>query len=100
MNKNGWNAIHYSSYFGYSEILDYILNKLNIKININIINNEGWTPLLLAVHKQHIECVEILMAYDGIDVNYKGAMGTALHIACKKIIEKLLLYYYIKQILL
>ena len=95
LNKNGLNAIHYSSYFGYSEILDYILNKLNIKININIINNEGWTPLLLAVYKQHIECVEILMAYDGIDVNYKGAMGTALHIACKKNnrkIASLLLY--------
>ena len=95
LNKNGWNAIHYSSYYGYSEILDYILNKLNIKSNINILNNEGWTPLLLAVTKQHFKCVEILMAYDGIDVNYLGAMGTALHIACKKNnrkIASLLLY--------
>ena len=84
LNKNGWNAIHISSYYGYSEILDYILNKSNIKSNINISNNEGWTPLLLAVFKQHIKCVEIIMAYEGIDVNYIGPMGTALHIACKK----------------
>ena len=95
LNKNGWNAIHYSSYLGYSDILDYILNKFNNKLNINIINNEGWTPLLLAVHKQHIKCVEILVAYDGIDINYKGDKGTALHIACKKnnrYIVSLLLY--------
>ena len=84
LNKNGWNAIHISSYYGYSEILDYILNKSNIKLNINIINNEGWSPLLLAVFKQQIKCVEIIMSYEGIDVNYNGPMGTALHLACKK----------------
>ena len=61
LNKNGWNAIHISSYYGYSEILDYILNKSNIKSNINLINNEGWSPLLLAVFKQQIKCVEIIM---------------------------------------
>ena len=83
LNKNGWNAIHYSCYFGYSEILDFILNKMN-KSNLNIKNNEGWTPLLLAVYKQNIKCIEILMGYEGIDVNYCGPMGTALHIACKK----------------
>lgn len=84
LNKNGWNAIQYSCYFGYSEILDYIINKYNIKSNVNITNNEGWSPLLLAVYKQHLKCVEILMAYDGIDVNYIGPIGSALHIACRK----------------
>ena len=84
LDKNGWNSIHYSSYFGYYEILDYIINKFNTKSNINIINNEGWNALSLAVYKQQIQCVELLMTYDGIDVNYNGPMGTALHIACKK----------------
>ena len=84
LNKNGWNAIHISSYYGYSEILDYILNKSNIKLNINLINNEGWSPLLLAVFKQQIKCMEIIMSYEGIDINYNGPMGTALHLACKK----------------
>ena len=95
LNKNGWNAIHYSSFLGYNDILDYILNKFNSKTNVNILNNEGWSPLLLAVHKQHIKCVELLVAYDGINVNYNGPMGTALHIACKKnnrSIVSLLLY--------
>ena len=94
LNKNGWNAIHYSSYFGQDEILDHIINKLNFKPNINIINNEGWSPLLLAVYKQHIKCVEILMGCEKLDINYNGPMGTALHLACKKnnriIVSKLL----------
>ena len=95
LNKNGWNAIQYSCYFGYFEILDYMINKYNIKTNVNITNNEGWSPLILAVYKQHLKCVEILMAYDGIDVNYIGPIGSALHVACRKnnrCIVSLLLY--------
>ena len=84
LNKNGWNAIHYSCYLGREEILDYFINKFSFKPNLNIINNEGWSPLLLAVYKQQIKCVEILLGSDNIDVNCVGPMGTALHIACKK----------------
>ena len=88
LNKDGWNALHYASYLGYYEILDYILNKYNTKpnasININLTNNEGWTPLLLAVFKQHVKCVEIILANENVDVNYLGDMGSALHIACRK----------------
>ena len=94
LNKNGWNAIHYASYSGNEEILDYIVNKINIKSNLNLLNNEGWSPLLLAAYRQQIKCVEILIASDNIDVNYNGPIGTALHIACKKnnrhIVSKLL----------
>ena len=94
LTKNGWNAIHYSSYYGNEEILNYIINKLTIKSNLNILNNEGWSPLLLATYKQQIKCVEILVSNENIDVNYNGPIGTALHIACKKnnryIVSKLL----------
>ena len=89
LNKDGWNALHYASYLGHDEILEYILNKfnnnkINSNININLTNNEGWSPLLLAVFKQHIKCIEILLNLENIDVNYLGDMGSALHIACKK----------------
>ena len=89
LNKDGWNALHYASYLGHDEILDYILNKynnnkINSNININLTNNEGWSPLLLAVFKQHVKCIEILLNIENIDVNYLGDMGSALHIACKK----------------
>ena len=84
LNKNGWNAIHYASYNGYAEILDYILNKLSVKSNPNITNNEGWSPLLLAVYKKHFRCIKILISMEAIDANYLGPVGTALHIACRK----------------
>ena len=99
LNRFGWNALHYAAYLGFDGVLDYFLRKystkLNINININITNNEGWSPLLLAVFKQHVKCVEILMSLDNLDVNYLGNMGTALHIACRKnnrqIVSKLIL---------
>ena len=88
LNRFGWNALHYAAYLGLDGVLDYFLRKystkLNINININITNNEGWSPLLLAVFKQHIKCVEILLGIENIDVNYSGDMGSALHLACKK----------------
>ena len=84
LNIDGWNSIHYLAYYGYSEILYYMFNNLIIKINPNIPNKDGYTPLLLAVHKQNIRCVEILMSINDIDVKYLGPSGTALHVACKK----------------
>ena len=89
LNKDGWNALHYASYLGHDKILEYILKQFNSKsnnnnLNINLTNNEGWSPLLLAVFKQHVKCVEILLANENIDVNYIGDMGSALHIACRK----------------
>ena len=95
LDKNGWNPIHYISFYGFYEILDFILNTLNIKIDVNIPNKEGFTPLLLATFNQNKKCVEILLSIDDINVNYLGPSGSALHIACKrnnpKIVSLLLL---------
>ena len=84
LDKNGWNAIHYISYYGYYEILDFMLNNLYIKIDVNIPNKEGYTPLLLSTYRQHDKCVELLLSINDINVNYLGPGGSALHIACKK----------------
>ena len=84
LDKNGWNAMHYISYYGYFDILYFMLNNLNIKIDINIPNKEGYTPLLLTTYKQHTKCIELLLSINDINVNYLGPGGSALHIACKK----------------
>ena len=84
LNKKGWNSLHYISYYGYSEILDFMLNDLAIKVNPNIPNKDGFTPLLLATHKQNLKCVELLLSISNININYIGPSGTALHVACKK----------------
>ena len=84
LDKNGWNAIHYISYYGYYEILDFMLNNLYIKIDVNIPNKEGYTPLLLSTYRQHDKCVELFLSINDINVNYLGPGGSALHITCKK----------------
>ena len=84
LNKNGWNSIHYVTYYGYSKILEYMLNNLVITIDPNIPNKDGYTPLLLATYKQNIKCVELLLSIENIDVNFLGPSGSALHVACKK----------------
>ena len=84
LNINGWNSLHYLAFYGYSEILDYMLNNLAIKIDPNIPNKDGYTPLLLAIHKQNVKCVGLLLSIGDIDVNYLGPSGSALHVACKK----------------
>ena len=84
LNINGWNSLHYLAFYGYSEILDYMLNNLSIKIDPNIPNKDGYTPLLLAIHKQNVKCVGLLLSISDIDVNYLGPSGSALHVACKK----------------
>ena len=84
LNKNGWNSIHYVTYYGYSKILEYMLNNLVITIDLNIPNKDGYTPLLLATYKQNIKCVELLLSIENIDVNFLGPSGSALHVACKK----------------
>ena len=84
LDKKGWNALHYVSYYGYSEILEYMLNNLLISIDPNIPNKDGYTPLLLATYKQNLKCVELLLSINKINVNFLGPSGSALHIACKK----------------
>jgi serum/glucocorticoid-regulated kinase 2 len=65
-------------------MLEFMLNDLIINIDPNIPNKDGYTPLLLATHKQNIKCVELLLSIDKINVNYLGPSGSALHVACKK----------------
>ena len=85
LDENGWNSIHYACYRGYNELLKiFFYTDINIKPNINLVNGEGWSPLQLAVFKKRLNCVEILLSIENLDINYIGPQGTALHIACKK----------------
>ena len=36
LDRNGWNSIHYATYYGFSEILSFMLNNLNIPIDLYI----------------------------------------------------------------
>jgi len=81
--KNGWTALHYSSYYGCSEITRTILKEY--KPNVNCLDKEGFTPIHLAIYKVNVDIVRILLSVQGIDINIREKkIGSAIHIACMK----------------
>ena len=88
--KNNWNALHYSCYYGNTDITSFLLRFNNISNPIheliNSLTKEKYTPLHVACYKQNAEIVKILLLYlRDIDINLIDNNGeTCLHIACKK----------------
>ena len=84
--ENGWNALHYSCFYGGEEMTETLIKLFNPSVEIiNGLTNDGYTPLHLACIKGHINIVRILLFLKEIDVNTINKKdGTALHIACKK----------------
>lgn len=76
----GWNSIHWSSYFGFIEIL---IELLKLGGDANLISEDEWTPLQLAAHKNHIEIAKILLNSEKIEIDRVTRRMTALHIAVK-----------------
>ncbi|MFT5859915.1 MAG: ankyrin repeat protein [Flavobacteriaceae bacterium] len=48
---------------------------------LNSLNENGFSPLILATYKHKVECVEFILSTT-VDVNYQSQEGTALHAAC------------------
>ena len=84
--ENGWNALHYSCFYGREEITESLITLFNPSAElINGLTKDGYTPLHLACIKGHINIVRILLFLKEIDVNIlQEKDGTPLHIACKK----------------
>ena len=84
--ENGWNALHYSSYYGREKMTQNLIKLFNPSAElINGETKEGYTPLHLACLKGHINVIKILLFSKDIDVNIKSEKeGTPLHIACEK----------------
>ena len=84
--ENGWNALHYSCFYGREEITESLIALFNPSAElINGLTKDGYTPLHLACIKGHINIVRILLFLKEIDVNIlQEKDGTPLHIACKK----------------
>ena len=84
--NNGWNALHYSCYYGGEQMTDNLIKIFNPSEKlINGLTNDGYTPLHLACIKGHINIVRILLFLKEINVNInQNKDGTPLHIACKR----------------
>uniref|UniRef100_A0A673K6B0 Ankyrin repeat and SOCS box protein 2-like n=1 Tax=Sinocyclocheilus rhinocerous TaxID=307959 RepID=A0A673K6B0_9TELE len=78
-NKDGWLPLHESAYYGSVKCL-----KILLKETINKQTNKSQTPLLLAVSRKHVSCVEHLLE-QGADPNLaNNQWETPLYKACEK----------------
>lgn len=48
----GWNLLHWAVYLGYGELVTELIR---LGANINIVSADGWTPLQLSAHTNHLE---------------------------------------------
>jgi len=68
--------------------------------NINVTNEKGWTPLVMAAFNQHMETVKVLVDA-GADVNHQSINGTTVFMYAKtKVLEtgEYLLLDYLLQV--
>ncbi|PIO32853.1 hypothetical protein AB205_0133030 [Aquarana catesbeiana] len=69
--KERESALSLASTGGYSDIVTLLLNQ---KVDINIYDWNGGTPLLYAVRGNHVKCVEVLLER-GSDITMEADSG-------------------------
>lgn len=56
----------------------------NLKFNVNVVNDYGWTPLMRAVFYNHTDIVTLLLKEEDVDVNAANNNGeTAFFLGCQ-----------------
>ncbi len=77
-----WESCRQGDVFAAQSILRSIeLNGSNMSEVINSTDNDGRTPLIMALEGNHADIVQILLTQNCIDVN-KGESNSPLHVAC------------------
>ncbi|XP_026854841.2 ankyrin repeat and SOCS box protein 2-like [Electrophorus electricus] len=85
-NKDGWIPLHECAYYGHVECLKVLLEAKPETINNRTLRNQ--TPLLLAVGRKHLACVQYLLE-KGADPNLANSQWeTPLYKACEKGFEE------------
>ena len=80
-NKGIYSPIHYASIYGYSEMMEDLMNKYNA--DVNLISSNGWAPLHLSAYKGNIKIVNLLLKFKKTNFDLiLPKIGTALHCAC------------------
>jgi ankyrin repeat protein len=80
VDRNGNLPIHYAIIYEDIEIFNLVLKNT---IQINLLNNNGLSPLHLSIIKKKYYAVEQLIKLPDININCQNKIGeTPLHIAC------------------
>lgn len=78
-----FSAIHYSAFYGYKEMLQYLIN--DYKVDVNALSVDKWSALHLSTYKGNVDIVNILIRFHETNCDLCLAkIGTALHLACKR----------------
>jgi len=59
--RNGWMALHFACSADYVDVVQYLLD--TVKVDINLIDSDGRTPLWLAAECNSVDTVELLLEY-------------------------------------
>ena len=88
-----WTALHYSAHYGHTNIVEYILERINDDPNkrdlANLQSNLGYTPLFVAItttldEKKKKNTLEVYLKYDTIDFKICDNNGLDIFDVCKK----------------
>ena len=76
-SQSGYTILHIAAYKGYTDMIKYMFefDKTDKKLNVNIKDKEGMTPLLysiISVEGPHIDTMRELLKREDIDVNIKS----------------------------
>ena len=79
----GCSSLNRAAQQGYLQIIRLLLKVTDI--DVNSVDDQGWTPLHKAVGANHPQCVKALLEAPGIDVNRVTSQGhSALNIAAQR----------------
>jgi len=80
-SSRGWTCMHFAAFKGHTEIVKALLQS---HVTPNTVSEDHWTPLMLACHRGHVPCVDLLLADSRVNINQRTGRGTALHIVALK----------------
>lgn len=78
LNKRGYygrSALHFACELGYDSILELLLQHDDRPIQVNLQDQSGCTPLLLAVMNRHTTLVKLLLCRKDVDLDLKDQEG-------------------------
>ena len=77
-----YSAIHFTSKYEYSEMMENLINKYNA--DVNLVSVDGWAPLHISAYKGNINIINILIQFRKTNFDLVlPKIGTALHCACQ-----------------